>query len=170
MTILHGIIKILVFLVLLFIGLCFFMTPFFPNIWSNVGLSVSGKYLIELMIGLFFVCLALLFALTGKQKKQKKSFLSFENEGGIVSISTDAIVDYISKLTTEFPPVFFLNPLVIPRHNAIDILVDIKIKAGAQIHEVCESIQTRIRESLASGLGITEIKHIEVNVKEIVSE
>ncbi len=52
----------------------------------------------------------------------------------------------------------------------IDIIVDLRVKAGPQLHEVCEVLQRRVRETMANGLGISDVRRVEVNVKEISSE
>ncbi|MDA0991249.1 MAG: hypothetical protein O3A51_10925 [Verrucomicrobia bacterium] len=122
--------------------------------WSAVGLlSLAGLYV-----------------LTGIQKPTGRKLLSFDNEGGTVSISTVAICDYITKLAPEFPSVVKLSPRVVTARNAVDIIVGVRIKAGPQIHEVCELLQRRVRESMTNGLGISQVRRVEVSVSDIVSE
>jgi uncharacterized alkaline shock family protein YloU len=96
--------------------------------------------------------------------------LSLDTESGRTSISTDAICNYVGKLAGEFPSIVRMSPRVIPRRGTIDILVNVRIKAGPQIHEVCEVLQKRVRDCLASGLGISDVRRVEVSVKEISSE
>ena len=56
------------------------------------------------------------------------------------------------------------------RRELIDIVVDLRVKAGPQLHEVCEVLQRRVRETMSSGLGIADVRRVEVSVKEISSE
>jgi len=119
-------------------------------------------------IGMF--CMGIIYTLAGTRVRARTKQLSFDNEGGTVSISTEAICDYIMKLTPEFPSVMKLTPEVVASRGAIDLVVGVRIKAGPQIHEVCELLQQRVRESVTNGLGISDIRRIEVSVAEIVSE
>ena len=121
-----------------------------------------------MLVGL--ICLAVIFALSGFSSNKREQFLSFDGENGTVSISTTAICDYIVKLSGEFPSIQKLTPTVIPRKNQIDIVANLRVKAGPNIHELCELLQQRIRETLTNGLGISQIRRIEVSVKDIVSE
>ena len=111
-----------------------------------------------------------IYVLTAIPFRRKRKLLSFDNEGGTVSISTDAICDYIGKLASEFPSIIRLNPEVIATRNSIDLIVGVRIKAGLHIHEVCKLLQSRIRESVTNGLGISQIRRVEVSVFDIVSE
>jgi hypothetical protein len=63
-----------------------------------------------------------------------------------------------------------MRPTVIPVKNGIDIVAGIEIKAGPQIHEACELLQDRIRQSVTTDLGIPQVRRVEVSVSEILSE
>jgi len=111
--------------------------------------------------------LALVFAVTHTTRRKREQFLVYEKEGGPVSISTQAIADYLAKLGSEFPAVVRMRPKVFTSGNDVDIIVDLKVKGGPQIHEACEMLQKRVRETLSTGLGINEVRHVEINVREI---
>jgi uncharacterized alkaline shock family protein YloU len=74
------------------------------------------------------------------------------------------------RLAAEFPSVTRMRPRVIPRRKTVDVAVDVRVKAGPEIHEVCQILQQRIRETMTTGLGITEVGRIEVSVGEIATE
>lgn len=120
--------------------------------------------------GVILVLAGGLVLLLGKPRRQSDRFLSFRNEGGAVNISTDAICDYLEKLSPEFPSIVKMTPSVEPRWRKIDVMVDVCIKAGPQLHEICEVLQKRVRERLESGLGIHDARHIIVRVKDISPE
>ena len=63
-----------------------------------------------------------------------------------------------------------MSPVVVPLRHAIDLIVDVRVKAGPQIHEVCESLQARVRECVTGGLGISEVRRVTISVHEINSE
>jgi len=170
MNVLQRIVRLLVFVVLLCAGMVSLVLAFSEKRWDGILRLVMTGNPVEFWIGLGFMCLALLFVCTTIRRKQRERFLSFENEGGKVSISTLAISEYVSKVAGEFPAIVRMEPRILPVRNALDIVVDVKIRSGSQIHEVCELLQRRIRESVSSGLGISEIRRVEVSVKQIVLE
>jgi uncharacterized alkaline shock family protein YloU len=169
MTFVHRIIRILMVAIVLVIGFGAIATVF-GDVWEYVEIKIEVVRLAVILSGIALSCLGLLFIVTGITKRRSGKFLSFDNEGGTVSISTDAIADYVAKLSSEFPSIVRMKPQVIPGRNSIDIVVKVRIKAGPQINEVCELLQQRIKESVGNGLGISQVRRVEVSVGDIVSE
>ena len=172
MKIIRAVVLLLVLLTLLAVGILMMVGTVIPPPESEPSLlgHLLRPGVVSFCLGLGVFSLGALLALTGVRGRQRERFLSFDTDSGRVSISTEAICNYIAKLATEFPSVVRMRPKVIPRRGVIDILVNVRIKAGPQIHEVCEVLQKRVRDSLASGLGISEVRRVEVSVKEISSE
>ncbi len=141
-----------------------------PTGWLAMRALAGEARLLLGCMGAGGLCLVAIHVLSGIGPSGSNRFLSFANESGVVSIGTDAIANYIGKLAPEFPSIVRMSPRVAPRHKTIDVVVDIRIKAGPQLHEICEVLQKRVRESLATGLGISEVRRVVVNVREISSE
>jgi uncharacterized alkaline shock family protein YloU len=121
------------------------------------------------MAGVIYVVLAVLLVAIRFYNRGGDS-LSFDREGGRVSIATKVIEDYIAKLSVEFPAITRMNPRVTAARDSIDIVVDVRIKAGPQIKEICEILQQRVRDSMLSGLGIAQVRYVEINVRKIVGQ
>ncbi len=138
--------------------------------WSALGEVVVGNRPLAGGIGIALLLLAVVYLLSGIPRRKQQKYLSFDGEGGTVSISTDAIADYIARLAGEFPTIEKMKPEVIPARNTIDVHVYIQIKDGPEIHEACELLQKRIREVLAGSLGINDVRKVEVSVKEIIAD
>ena len=119
-------------------------------------------------LGAFF--LGLLFVLSGIPRKRKDKFLTLEGENGTVSISTRAISDYLLRLQPEFPSVTRLWVDVLPKRDAVDLRLRVRVKEGAQVHELCDKMQDRVCESMVNGLGIAKVRRVEVSVTDVVSE
>jgi len=119
--------------------------------------------------GIVLLVLAVLL-LVSRMNRRRRGSLSFDREGGRVSIDTRVIEDYISKIAAEFPAVIRMQPRVIASRESVDITVDIRIKAGPQIKEICELLQQRVRESMLTGMGISQVRYVEVNVLKIVGQ
>ncbi len=139
--------------------------------WWRLALdNMLQERALAMAIGAGLIVFGIIYAASGLKRGKRPQYLSYDGEEGTTSISTEAIEDYIARLSSEFPSVMRMRPEVLPRKRAIDINVELKVKAGPQIHEACELMQSRIREAMSSGLGISDVRHVEVTVKEIAAE
>jgi len=170
MKLLHRIAGLCVFMALMFLGLALVVLAAWPGRWDLLADALADGRLWGLLAGVALICLAMIFALSGIPAKNAEKFLTFDGENGVVSLSTTAIEDYITKLNEEFPTITRMRSQVIPGKRSIDVVVNVRIKAGPDIHQVCDVLQRRIRESLTSGLGVTDIRRVEVSVREIVAD
>lgn len=170
MKLLNRVFGLLMFSVTVTMGVALFGMSTTESLWAIFVKFVAVNRPSAVLAGVALLCLALLVVVTASRRKRRPRFLSFDREGGTVSISTEAISEYVAKLVVEFPSVVKMKTTIVSLKSAIDIVVDIKIKAGPQIHEVCELVQKRVRESVGEDLGIAEIRRVEVSVTEIVSE
>jgi hypothetical protein len=170
MRILHRLSRLLVVALLLGAGVYLVATGLSPVRWDALALLIDTSRATGFWLGVGIVCLCVLYMFTGVPLRRHEQFLSFDNDGGTVSISTDAIAEYISKLMPEFPSIVHLHTQVLPLRNSVDLLLTVRVRSGSQVHEVCQLLQDRVRETMSNGLGITEVRKIEVSVREIVSE
>lgn len=166
----HRLARFVLLVLVLFLSLGLMGAASSAERWQAVIMWGEGMRWPALMWGGVLFLLAWLFALSGLSPRKKTSFLTFETENGPLSISTQAICEYLAKLNQEFPSIIRMTTAVIPVRRSIDIAVDIRIKAGPQLHEVCEALQRRVRESMANGLGIQDVRKIRVAVREISTE
>jgi len=141
-----------------------------PADWQAACGGLAASRVGGMVAGLLLVALGVLLIVTEAPRRRRDRFLSFRNEGGAVNISTEAIAEYIAKLAPAFPSIVRMSPVVEPHRRKVDIVVDVRIKAGPQLHEICEVLQKRVRESMEGGLGIHDVRHVVVRVKEISTE
>jgi uncharacterized alkaline shock family protein YloU len=170
MKVLRRVVRLLVLIGLLSAGLALMAVAISPKLWADVQALGNTAREVWASIGGGLLVMGVIFALSEYRTRKRERFLSFDNDGGTVSISTEAMADYINKLITEFPSVVRMKPNVRPTRGGVDLLIDVRVKAGSQVHEVCELLQQRVRERVVEGLGISEVRRVEVNVREIVSE
>jgi uncharacterized alkaline shock family protein YloU len=114
------------------------------------------------------ILLCLIYLVTFGKRRRKVKFISFESEDGAVSVSVNAVRDFIRKLGDEFDAVISMEPKIRAEKDMMSIDLDVKIQSGSRIPELSQIIQTRIRESVRDGLGIAEVREIKVRVQEIV--
>lgn len=170
MKVLHRLAGAVIILVVLLLALGVFYASWSADSWEIMSSAIARGRLTGVCAAVGTVCVVVLYALTAQPRRKKNRILSFRNDDGTVSISTAAISDYICKLGAEFPSIVRMQPIIRPRRGCVDVVVDVRIKAGPQIHEICEVLQRRVRETMSQGLGISEVRRIEVSVSEISGE
>lgn len=170
MRIIHRMVEFILLLVAIGIGVLLLASARSGDTWSALTGVMVGNRPIAGGIGIALLCLGVIFLLSAIPKKKQQQYLSFDGEEGTVSISTAAIAEYIARVAGEFPSIVRMKPEVVPCRNSINVHAYVQIKDGPDIHEVCELLQKRIREMLAGSLGITDVRKVEVSVKEIIAE
>lgn len=136
--------------------------------WNTEDWELLVEYRPVIAIaGALYIGLAILIVVI-RFYHRSSEYLLFDREGGRVSIATKVIEEYIAKIAVEFPAVTKMQPKVTASGDSVDIVVDVRIKAGPQIKEICEILQKRVRDSMLKGLGITQVRYVEVNVRKIV--
>jgi len=171
MKVLNRFLVMLVCALLIGGGMALVVLAFRHHDWHTACMMLAeARWLAGLVTGFLLVCLGVLLIASESPYRRRNRFLSFKNEGGAVNISTDAISEYLGKLAPEFPSIVRMSGEVEPHWRRVDIVVDVRIKAGPQLHEICEVLQKRVRESMEGGLGIHDVRHVIVRVKEISIE
>ncbi len=167
---LHRFLTLLAYALLLAGGTGLFLLSWSQWAWDAVFACLVSSRAVGGLSGIVLVAIGLIWMLSEGRFVRRNRFLAFRNEGGGVNISTVAISEYLAKLAPSFPSIVHMQAAVEPVRRKIDIVVDVRIKAGPQLHEICEVLQKRVRESMETGLGIRDVRHVIVRVKEISGE
>lgn len=114
------------------------------------------------------VLLSLLHLVTFGPRRPRVRYLSFDSGDGSVSISVNAVRDFIRKLGDEFGAVVGIDPKIRAEKDAISIDLDVKIQTGTRIPEFSQMLQNRVREGIRDSLGIAEVREVKVRIQEIV--
>ncbi len=118
----------------------------------------------------FIIAVAFYWITAVPARARKERFLSFDSEGGAVSISISAVNEFLAKLGQEFAGIVNLRSDISGSgRDAVEIRLDLSVKAGTKIQELSQLLQQRVRDSMRDSLGISEIAAVKVNVTEIVN-
>jgi hypothetical protein len=169
-SLLHTLSRVLLLLVCLATGIFLMAASLSADAWQLALALLQESRWMAGWVGLGVVSLGVLFMFSGVKRRRRTRFLSFDNDGGTVSISADAIAEYVGKLADEFPSVIRMTTDVVPHRGALDLRIRVRARSGCQVSEMCQLMQQRVRDCVVAGLGITQIRRIEVSVGEIVSE
>lgn len=136
--------------------------------WTAV-LDEAKHYAMEAAFGaLLIALLTILFLLTSFRLPEKSRYIAYDIEGSSVSINLKAVEEFLTRLTEEFAAVDDLKPALRVQHGSVDVQLDVKIRAGAQIPELCRMLQERARATLRDKVGLSDVREVSVRVQEIV--
>jgi hypothetical protein len=123
------------------------------------------------LAGMTLLVGVVLYLITGiRRTSSPEQYLAFSHNGSTVSIQLRAVNEFIGRIANEFADIISMKPHVEPRGRSISVTLDLRVRAGTQIPELSQILQERVRESVRQNIGISEIKRIQVNIKDIVGE
>ncbi len=172
MKILHGLIGFVLSLAMLALGwtLAANALDLHPAYWQTARDLLQGSRISQFVLGVTLLTLVVLFWLSALPIGRREHFLSFDSEGGMISISVNAINAFLAKLKTEFAGILDLRSAVTAaRNGAIEVRLDMKVKAGVKIQQLSQALQQRVRDSMRESLGIEDVAGVKVNVLDIVA-
>jgi uncharacterized alkaline shock family protein YloU len=136
--------------------------------WTDLVLDLSERRKEAAVAGLGLILLLVAYVLTAIRMPERVQYLAYDIEGGTVSISLKAIQDFLARIRDEFASVSELQPNLKAVNGAIDVQLDVKVKSGAQIPELCRMLQDRARACIREKVGISDVREVRVRVQEIV--
>lgn len=140
------------------------------ELWKTLTTLAKNERFVTMGAAAVIILVLVIYILSGFTRHSVEQFLSFDSEKGTISISMKAIHDFLSGVGDEFAAILSLQPKLRAIGSALEVEMDVKVKSGTQIPELCGMLQDRVRESIQSNLGISDIRNVKVVVSEIVSE
>ncbi|MDD5556213.1 MAG: alkaline shock response membrane anchor protein AmaP [bacterium] len=119
-------------------------------------------------IGLALVAAAAALIVLRTRELRREQCIAFDNPGGEVAISMDAVEDFIRRAGGEFAGVKGLVPRIHAGAEGIGIHVRMDIWEGTNIPRLSEEMQNAIKNRVQDSLGIN-VASVSVSVGKIVS-
>lgn len=168
MKVFHVLLGVFLFIVLLVSGLFVLSSAFQgPEVWSKLAQEIAGRRVESILAGVVLVLAVMLYALSAFRLPEKSQYLAYDIEGGSVSISLKAVENFLARLASEFAAVDELEPTIKTKNGVLDVQLDVKVKAGSQIPELCRMLQDRARVTIREKVGISDVQSVRVRVQEI---
>lgn len=169
MKILHGLIGLVLSVAILALGWVLVAGVF--GVQYDAYLDVLRNSRIwQFVLGVSLITLVVLFWLSALPIGKREQFLSFDSEGGRISISVNAVNAFLAKLKTEFAGIVDLRSDVsASRDGTIEVRLDMTVKTGTHIQQLSQALQQRVRDSMRESLGIEDVAVVKVNVQDIVA-
>jgi hypothetical protein len=138
--------------------------------WAGFVADFANNRHGVMAFGLVLIVLVVAYIATSFGRGPGSQYLSYESKQGNISISLKALQDFLGHLKSEFPSILTLTPKVSARDEALDVILHVRIKAGAPIPEISRMLQERARLTIQEKVGISDIRDVEVKVEEIVRD
>ncbi len=165
---LHGFLRLLVWTLFVLEGGALFYANLFKDQEGPLRyFYIQEASFIAMVAGCVMLVIVLLYLGTYSPKTKVRQ-LSFDSEGGAVSIDVSAVSDFIRKIGDEFGAVISMDPKIQSKKDLIIIDLNVNVHTGTRIPELSQLLQERVRESVRDGLGIVEVREVKVHVREIV--
>lgn len=170
MKAIHYLLGLVLYLAIAAAGLAIIVSPEYPDfIQTAVAWGAGLPDWAKVGAGTGVVLYLFAFLLTGLAWRRRRSFITFENESGTVSVSTEAVQDYLDALKGEFAAVVGLKSRVRVARGALEVGLVLGVRDGTQIPELCKLMQARVRDLLEEHLGTCDLGGVAVEVNEIRS-
>lgn len=128
---------------------------------TNVRLTIG-------ITGILLIFISILVTQLVMGKIQREKTIAFENPDGQVTISLNAVEDFIRRAMKQLPEVKELRPNVRANKKGVLIINKVTLFSDVHIPEVTEKIQSIVKTRVQEMLGIDEPINIKVHVVKIV--
>lgn len=168
MKAIHFLLGLVLYLAIAAVGLAIIVSPEYPDfIQTGIAWGAALPDGAKVAAGVGVVLYLFAFLAAGVAWRRRRSFITFQNENGSVSVSTDAVQDYLDSLKGEFAAVAWLKSQLRVSRGALAVGLVLGVRDGTQIPELCKLIQARVREILEEHLGTCDLAGVSVEVAEI---
>ncbi len=164
MKVLHGFLGFLFWVIILV--LAGWLIAGSLNFECDIATSLLADHSMRMVAGVVLALLVIVYWLSSIPGAKADRSVSYESEGGRVSVSVGAINSLLSRLGDEFAGIVSLRAAVNSKDKSVQL--DMAVKSGAKLQELSQALQQRVRESMQDSLGIAEMGAIRVFVREIV--
>ena len=159
--------------IVLGIGLLAFSLHWIPVegtvLWLEMAYAEDRLRLACFLTGAGLILLNLMYAEFALAKFRRQKTIAFENPDGQVTVSLNAIEDFLRRSIQEVPEVKELRSDVVARTGKIIVRARVTLWSDAHIPQVAERVQSVVKAKVQEMLsGIEEPIHVRVHVAKIV--
>ena len=159
---------ILVSILLFLIGIFLIYDHFFKPNFIDIDYYYH-EYSLGAIIG-FLIIFSVIIRVIIFVNSRNERFVDFDSSDGSVGISDKAMKDFVDRVAYEFSSVKHAQTKVISTKGNLGFILKIKILEGNNILELSQQMQSRIRQSVMSSLGIENVENVSIKVSEIIKK
>ena len=159
---------ILVSILLFLTGIFLIYDHFFQPNFIDIDYYYH-EYSLGAIIG-FLIIFSVIIRVIIFVNSRNERFVDFDSSDGSVGISDKAMKDFVDRVAYEFSSVKHAQTKVISAKGNLGFILKIKILEGNNILELSQQMQSRIRQSVMSSLGIENVENVSIKVSEIIKK
>ena len=159
---------ILVSILLFLIGIFLIYDHFFKPNFIDIDYYYH-EYSLGAIIG-FLIIFSVIIRVIIFVNSRNERFVDFDSSDGSVGISDKAMKDFVDRVAYEFSSVKHAHTKFISTKGSLGFILKIKILEGNNILELSQQMQSRIRQSVMSSLGIENVENVSIKVSEIIKK
>ena len=159
---------ILVSILLFLIGIFLIYDHFFKPNFIDIDYYYH-EYSLGAIIG-FLIIFSVIIRVIIFVNSRNERFVDFDSRDGSVGISDKAMKDFVDRVAYEFSSVKHAQTKVISTKGSLGFILKLKILEGNNILELSQQMQSRIRQSVMSSLGIENVENVSIKVSEIIKK
>ena len=159
---------ILVSILLFLIGIFLIYDHFFQPNFIDIDYYYH-EYSLGAIIGILIIFSVIIRVIIFINSRNER-FVDFDSSDGSVGISDKAMKDFVDRVAYEFSSVKHAHTKVISTKGSLGFILKIKILEGNNILELSQQMQSRIRQSVMSSLGIENVENVSIKVSEIIKK
>ena len=159
---------ILVSILLFLVGIFLIYDHFFQPNFIDIDYYYH-EYSLGAIIGILIIFSVIIRVIIFINSRNER-FVDFDSSDGSVGISDKAMKDFVDRVAYEFSSVKHAHTKVISTKGSLGFILKIKILEGNNILELSQQMQSRIRQSVMSSLGIENVENVSIKVSEIIKK
>jgi len=120
------------------------------------------------LVALGILFLNYLFFKTLATDRQKEKTLAFDNPGGRVTVSVNALEDMVRRVMTKNPDVKEVRSTIKAGRKRLIIQAKVTLNTEVNIPEMTSSLQEAVKSRLQDAIGLEEAVEVHIHVNSMV--
>ena len=124
---------------------------------------------IAMVIAAGILVLELVYHLT-RPRPHGGDVIDFKGKGGAITVRLQTVADHLMRIGDEYDDVLSLEPALVRRKKSVDVELAIRVRDGANVPDLCRSLQDRVRQTIAGHVGPVTVREVRIQVDELVRQ
>ena len=108
------------------------------------------------------------FYLLTRPSRHAEDVIDFKGRGGAITIRLQSVADHLMWIADEYDDILSLEPALMRRKKSVDVELTIRVRDGANVPDLCRSLQDRVRQTIAGHVGPFKVREVRIKVDELV--
>jgi uncharacterized alkaline shock family protein YloU len=121
-----------------------------------------------IQLGVLIWIVALIIIYSSYVLSQEEKELLFRNAYGDVRVTKKAIEDFVNRMCIQEPNIRRSKPKIVIKKKYVRVSLNVALTSDIPISQATSELQVKVKESLETGIGISNVKMVTIKVDEII--